>query len=213
MLLAAAAHAAAANAAAAANSFSSPSHDAMKFRKLSEKERMPSQIYPNLLEHGTRNIPSMPKLPENIIVSGKLEYAIVLLYNVYLKLIQSINPYISIIYWIGASAPGTYPQNSLSGPANLQQQLPGHGTSAGFCNICHKFVSNRTNHKYVHSQVRLLVIHGVSFVLFWFEDDWFNLDYKYNDDDIDRKKVLGFNIVADFIAWFMPSLVFICDWP
>ena len=30
---------------------------------------------------------------------------------------------------------------------------PGHGTSAGFCNICHKFVSNRTNHKYVHSQV------------------------------------------------------------
>ena len=31
---------------------------------------------------------------------------------------------------------------------------PGHGTSAGFCNICHKFVSNRTNHKYVHSQVR-----------------------------------------------------------
>ena len=98
MLLAAAAHAAAANAAAAANSFSSPSHDAMKLRKLSEKERMPSQIYPNLLEHSSRNIPSMPKLPENIIVSGKLEYAIVLLYNVYLKLIQSINPYISIIY-------------------------------------------------------------------------------------------------------------------
>ena len=29
-----------------------------------------------------------------------------------------------------------------------------HGTSAGFCNICQKFVSNRTNHKYVHSQVR-----------------------------------------------------------
>ena len=28
-----------------------------------------------------------------------------------------------------------------------------HGTSAGFCNICQKFVSNRTNHKYVHSQV------------------------------------------------------------
>ena len=24
----------------------------------------------------------------------------------------------------------------------------------GFCNICHKYVSNRTNHKYVHSQVR-----------------------------------------------------------
>ena len=76
MLLAAAAHAAAANAAAAANPFSSPSHDAIKFRKLSEKERMPSQIYPNLLEHSSRNIPSMPKLPENIIVSGKLEYAI-----------------------------------------------------------------------------------------------------------------------------------------
>ena len=28
-----------------------------------------------------------------------------------------------------------------------------HGTSAGFCNICQKYVSNRTNHKYVHSQV------------------------------------------------------------
>ena len=87
MLLAAAAHAAAANAAAAANSFSNPSHDAIKFRKLNEKERMPSQIYPNLLEHSTRNIPSMPKLPENIIVSGKFEYAIVLflLCNVYPK--------------------------------------------------------------------------------------------------------------------------------
>ena len=95
MLLAAAAHAAAANAAAAANPFSSPSHDAIKFRKLSEKERMPSQIYPNLLEHSSRNIPSMPKLPENIIVSGKLEYVIVLFL---LKLILNINPYISIIY-------------------------------------------------------------------------------------------------------------------
>lgn len=30
---------------------------------------------------------------------------------------------------------------------------PSHGTSAGFCTICKKFVSNRTNHKYVHSQV------------------------------------------------------------
>ena len=49
--------------------------------------------------------------------------------------------------------------------------------------------------------------------LFCFEDDWLNEDYKYNDDDIDRKKVLGLNIVADFIAWFMPSLVFICDLP
>ena len=29
-----------------------------------------------------------------------------------------------------------------------------HGTSAGFCNICQKYVSNRTNHKYVHSQVQ-----------------------------------------------------------
>ena len=36
---------------------------------------------------------------------------------------------------------------------------PGHGTSAGFCNICHKFVSNRTNHKYVHSQVRHIAMH------------------------------------------------------
>ena len=97
MLLAAAAHAAAANAAAAANNFSSPSHDAIKFRKLSEKERMPSQIYPNLLEHSSRNIPSMPKLPENIIVSGKLA---VIPYHglITSKLILSISPYISIIY-------------------------------------------------------------------------------------------------------------------
>ena len=97
MLLAAAAHAAAVNAASAANSFSSPSHDAIKFRKLSEKERMPSQIYPNLLEHSSRNIPSMPKLPENIIVSGKLD---VIPYHSLItsKLILSINSYIYIIY-------------------------------------------------------------------------------------------------------------------
>lgn len=38
-----------------------------------------------------------------------------------------------------------------------QQQQPqqSHGTSAGFCAICKKYVSNRTNHKYVHSQVRM----------------------------------------------------------
>ena len=96
MLLAAAAHAAAANAAVAANSFSSPSHDAIKFRKLSEKERMPSQIYPNLLEHSSRNIPSMPKLPENIIVSGKLD--VIPYHHLILKPILRINPYISIIY-------------------------------------------------------------------------------------------------------------------
>ena len=35
----------------------------------------------------------------------------------------------------------------------LPPQPPSHGTSAGFCTICKKFVSNRTNHKYVHSQV------------------------------------------------------------
>lgn len=41
---------------------------------------------------------------------------------------------------------------SGSGPANASSNTT-HGTSAGFCNICQKFVSNRTNHKYVHSQV------------------------------------------------------------
>ena len=40
---------------------------------------------------------------------------------------------------------------SLTGPPNTSNTT--HGTSAGFCNICQKFVSNRTNHKYVHSQV------------------------------------------------------------
>jgi len=34
---------------------------------------------------------------------------------------------------------------------------PSHGTSAGFCNICKKYVSNRTNHKYVHSQVTMML--------------------------------------------------------
>ena len=37
-----------------------------------------------------------------------------------------------------------------------------HGTSAGFCNICQKFVSNRTNHKYVHSQVLVLLASSFS---------------------------------------------------
>lgn len=46
------------------------------------------------------------------------------------------------------TAAGT-PTTTGSGPAS-----PSHGTSAGFCNICKKHVSNRTNHKYVHSQVR-----------------------------------------------------------
>ena len=41
---------------------------------------------------------------------------------------------------------------SLTGPQNNTSNTT-HGTSAGFCNICQKFVSNRTNHKYVHSQV------------------------------------------------------------
>ena len=69
MLLAAAAHAAAANA-AAAHSFSSPTHDAIKYRKLDEKEHMPSPMYPKLMDQSSRNLPSMPQLPENIIVSG-----------------------------------------------------------------------------------------------------------------------------------------------
>ena len=69
MLLAAAAHAAAANA-AAVHSFTSPSHDAIKFRKLEEKEHMPNNLYPKILDHNTRELPPMPQLPENIIVSG-----------------------------------------------------------------------------------------------------------------------------------------------
>ena len=66
---------------------------------------------------------------------------------------------------VGVPATGAIPQNSVSGPGGLQQQLPGHGTSAGFCNICHKFVSNRTNHKYVHSQVLTTNISAFLFAL------------------------------------------------
>jgi hypothetical protein len=40
------------------------------------------------------------------------------------------------------------------GSTSSSAASPSHGTSAGFCAICKKFVSNRTNHKYVHSQVR-----------------------------------------------------------
>ena len=69
MLLAAAAHAAAANA-AAAHSFTSPAHEAIKFRKLEDKEHMPNNLYPKILDHATRELPPMPQLPENIIVSG-----------------------------------------------------------------------------------------------------------------------------------------------
>ena len=43
----------------------------------------------------------------------------------------------------------------------LPPQPPSHGTSAGFCTICKKFVSNRTNHKYVHSQVGGVPLLGV----------------------------------------------------
>ena len=50
----------------------------------------------------------------------------------------------------------------------LPPQPPSHGTSAGFCTICKKFVSNRTNHKYVHSQVGegvpLLLVAGVVWI-------------------------------------------------
>ena len=69
MLLAAAAHAAAANA-ATVHSFSATSHDTIKFRKLEEKEHMPSNLYPKILEHGTKSFSPLPQLTENIIVSG-----------------------------------------------------------------------------------------------------------------------------------------------
>ena len=72
MLLAAAAHAAAANAAAVHSFTTGPTHDAIKFRKLEEKEHMPNTLYPKILDHATRDIPSMPQLPENIIVSGRI---------------------------------------------------------------------------------------------------------------------------------------------
>ena len=48
---------------------------------------------------------------------------------------------------------GTTPGQSHSLGAPPPTSNTTHGTSAGFCNICQKFVSNRTNHKYVHSQV------------------------------------------------------------
>ena len=48
---------------------------------------------------------------------------------------------------------GTTPSQSHSLGAPPPTSNTTHGTSAGFCNICQKFVSNRTNHKYVHSQV------------------------------------------------------------
>ena len=70
MLLAAAAHAAAANAAAVHSFTTGPTHDAIKFRKLEQKEHMPNTLYPKILDHANRDIPPMPQLPENIIVSG-----------------------------------------------------------------------------------------------------------------------------------------------
>ena len=69
MLLAAAAHAAAANV-AAVHSFSSPSHDTIKFRKIEEKEHMPSNLYPKILDRNARCLPPLPQLPENISVTG-----------------------------------------------------------------------------------------------------------------------------------------------
>ena len=45
---------------------------------------------------------------------------------------------------------GLFGNSSPLGPPSSSTT---HGTSAGFCNICQKYVSNRTNHKYVHSQV------------------------------------------------------------
>ena len=51
---------------------------------------------------------------------------------------------------------GTTPSQSHSLGAPPPTSNTTHGTSAGFCNICQKFVSNRTNHKYVHSQVSSL---------------------------------------------------------
>ena len=53
----------------------------------------------------------------------------------------------------GGSSINSNATNGSSG-ANNQQS---HGTSAGYCNICKKYVSNRTNHKYVHSQVFLMI--------------------------------------------------------
>lgn len=57
---------------------------------------------------------------------------------------------------IPASTPTTASSASspTTPPSSTDGDNPSHGTSAGFCNICKKHVSNRTNHKYVHSQVR-----------------------------------------------------------
>ncbi len=59
-----------------------------------------------------------------------------------------------------SSKTGTGPgSGGTKSPGNCYEGTPPsgttHGTSAGFCNICQKFVSNRTNHKYVHSQVNI----------------------------------------------------------
>ena len=70
MLLAAAAHAAAANAAAVHSFTTGPTHDAIKFRKLDQKEHMPNNLYPKILDQTARDLPALPQLPENIIVSG-----------------------------------------------------------------------------------------------------------------------------------------------
>ena len=70
MLLAAAAHAAAANAAAVHSFTSGPTHDAIKFRKLDQKEHMPNNLYPKILDQAARDLPALPQLPENIIVPG-----------------------------------------------------------------------------------------------------------------------------------------------
>ena len=158
MLLAAAAHAAAANAAAVHSFTTGPTHDAIKFRKLEEKEHMPNTLYPKILDHAARDIPPMPQLPENIIVSGTDASKGLMVFSKIKDLVRfkfhisSIDQTIDFLQ-TGVPVSGALPQNSVSGPGPVQPQLPGHGTSAGFCNICHKFVSNRTNHKYVHSQV------------------------------------------------------------
>ena len=59
------------------------------------------------------------------------------------------------------------PSQSLGAPPPASNTT--HGTSAGFCNICQKFVSNRTNHKYVHSQVSRVTWVKKVFILQWFQ--------------------------------------------